>query len=81
MADEDYKGRSGAASYSARKTYRSSPRITNKKQYKDKSIGLTKAASRPTEMFEVAASPKEKEKYEKLPNNLKEVQNYILEKI
>ena len=40
--DEDYKGRSGAASYGARKTYRSSPKITNKKQYKDKPTSFVK---------------------------------------
>tara|TARA_R110001599_G_scaffold1443_1_gene6980 strand:- start:166 stop:1611 length:1446 start_codon:yes stop_codon:yes gene_type:complete len=40
--DDDYKGRSGAASYGARKTYRSSPKITNKKQYKDKTTSFVK---------------------------------------
>ena len=36
MADDDYKGRSGAASYSARKTYRSSPKVLIKNNIKIK---------------------------------------------
>ena len=64
MADDDYKGRSGAASYSARKTYRSSPKVTNKKQYKDKTTDADNVITRQTIVTQKQLKEKKKSKEE-----------------